>query len=74
MGKKKKIRPFGEVTADMEHILEEMCDDHDLQHGEVRAQIMNWLKVHRPGNIETYLNGENPIDFYGPKEALPCRK
>jgi hypothetical protein len=57
---KKKIRPLGDVTADMEPLLFEMSLDHDLQHGEVLAKIYSWLKIHVPGQAEKYLTGGKP--------------
>lgn len=67
--KKKSLRPFGEISADLEAILEELTDSdqHDMQWGEVRAQVMQWLKTHAPHAQEEYLDGTFPEDYYGPK-------
>jgi len=63
---KKKIRPAGDVTLDLEKVLEELSFDHDLQHGEVLALVHCWLNIHAPSQKEKYLDGKNPIFYYGP--------
>lgn len=63
-----KIRPMGEITSDLEHLLEEMTDEHDLQFGEILSLVYNWLVVHRPDSREIYLDNTNPVYYYGPKE------
>lgn len=66
---KKKLRPLGDITQDMEKLLEEMTDEdnHGLQHGEVLALVYTWLCVHAPQAKEEYLDGTHPIYYYGPK-------
>lgn len=56
----KKIRPMGHITMDMEPLLFEMSIDHDLQHGEVLAEVYSWLKIHVPGQAEEYDEGGKP--------------
>lgn len=63
-----KIRPMGKITSDLEVILEEIVDEHDLQIGEILSLVYNWLIVHRPDSREVYLDDSNPIFYYGPKE------
>jgi hypothetical protein len=67
---KKKIRPLGDILLDLEVILDEMIDSHDLQWGDVRSLVMQHLKTHRPDAQEQYVSGGNPVDYYGPKEFL----
>lgn len=67
MGKSKKIRPLGKILLDMEMIFEEMIDDHKLQWYDVLYLVYGWLKVHRPDAQEEYLDGTNPVFYYGPK-------
>lgn len=64
----KKLRKFGNITSDLEDILEEMSFDHDMQHGEVLAQVRNWLEVHAPSQKEEYEDGTEIVYYYGPKE------
>jgi hypothetical protein len=63
-----KLRPFGEVTDDLEIILEEMVDEQEMQTGEILAQIFSWIQIHRPEAMEEYLDGTNPVFYYGPKK------
>ncbi len=64
----KKIRPMGHLTSDLEDLLEEMIDSHDLQTGEILALVFNWIRVHRPSAIEEYDDGSSPVFKYGPQE------
>ena len=59
---------MGDITADLETLLEEADDDHDLQCGEILALVYNWIRVHRPGAVEEYVRGGNPEFYYGPME------
>lgn len=63
---KKKLRPLGDILLDMEILLDEMVDDHDLQWGDVRALVMQHLRGHKPGAQEQYVDGGSPVDYYGP--------
>lgn len=63
---KKKIRPAGDVTLDLETLLEELSFDHELQHGEVLALVHCWLEIHAPSQKEVYSDGKNPKFYYGP--------
>lgn len=63
---KKKIRPAGDITLDLETLLEELSFDHELQHGEVLALVHCWLEIHAPSQKEVYSDGKNPIFYYGP--------
>lgn len=66
---KNKIRPTGYITQDLELLLEELIDQHQLQHGEVLALVDAWITIHRPDAKEEYQDGTNPIYYYGPKEV-----
>ena len=61
-----KLRPLGQVTLDLEVILEEMVDSHELQMGEILAIVKAWVEIHRPDALEIYEDGSNPFYFYGP--------
>jgi len=67
---KKKIRPTGKILLDMEPLLEELVDDHDLQWYDVLFLILGWLMVHRPSAQEEYLDGTRPVFYYGHREKL----
>lgn len=65
--RKKKLRTMNEIALDLEKVLEEMTDPegHDMQWGEVRAQVKSWLEVHAPHAQEPYNDGTVPVDIYG---------
>jgi hypothetical protein len=62
------MRKLGTILLDLEEILDEMIDDHDLQWGDVIGLVHQHLQVHRPDAQEEYLDSSNPILYYGPKE------
>lgn len=62
----KKIRPLGHITTDLEPLLLEMVNDHDLQHGEILNIIRGYLEIHCPEAREEYLGGGYPVFYYGP--------
>jgi hypothetical protein len=65
----KKIRPMGEIISDLEPLLMELVDIHDLQRGDIMALIFNYINVHLPQSIEIYeADGSSPEYKYGPKE------
>lgn len=66
----KKIRPIGEVLLDLEELLLEMVDTHDLQWGEILNLIRGYLEIHCPEAKEVYLNGDSPIFYYGCIESM----
>lgn len=61
----KKIRPLGQITGDMELLLQEMTDIHELQFGEVIALVYAWLEIHAPHAKEVYVkDGSSPVLTY----------
>jgi hypothetical protein len=63
---KSKIRPLGDITHDLEKTLQEMVERHDLQWGEILNIVRGYLEVHCPEAQEEYLDGSNPVFYYGP--------
>lgn len=63
--RKKKIRPLGEITSDLEPLYFEMLLDHGLQRHEVVGLFLQWAETHMLG-LETYMDGSHPV-FYGPE-------
>lgn len=61
-----KIRPLGKNLLDMEKLLIEMVEDHDLQWGDILNLVYGYLKIHLPDAQEEYMNGERPEFYYGP--------
>ncbi len=60
------MRKFGDVLLDLEVILDEMIDDHDIQLGDILNIVHGHIQIHRPDCIEEYEDDTNPIFFYGP--------
>lgn len=65
MGERKYIRPLGDITGDLEVLLLEMVEDHDLQLGEILALVKGWTEIHAPDAIEQYVDDTTPIYLYG---------
>ena len=63
----KQLQPLGKITLELETVLEKMVHDHDLQWGEVLGLVHTWLSIHAPNAQEEYVDGGNPIYYYGPK-------
>lgn len=61
-----KKRKLGDILLDLEVLLDEMIDAHDLQWGEVLALVFCWLQIHRPDAKEEYEDGSSPKYRYGP--------
>lgn len=70
--KKKKIRPMGDITADLEPLYFEMLLDHKMQRHEVIGLFLQWAETHMLG-LEHYTDGSHPI-FYGPESEVPKQK
>jgi hypothetical protein len=65
---KKNKRKFGDILLDLEEVLDEMIDDHDVQWSDILSLIHSHLVVHRPDAQEEYTEGGNPVFYYGPKK------
>lgn len=65
MSKKIELRKVNHILLDMEKLLFELHEDHQLQHGDVLALIHVWQTIHVPTAIEEYEDGENPEFYYG---------
>lgn len=63
-----KVRPLGQVMLDLEELLLEMTESHELQYGDILNLVYGYLEVHCPHAKEEYLDGTNPTFFYGHKE------
>jgi len=63
-----KLRPLGQTLLDLEVLILEMTEKHELQHGDVLNLVRGYLEVHCPSSIETYsADGSHPVFYYGPK-------
>lgn len=61
-------RALGAVLLDLERVLEEMVDAHELQWGDVVWLVWGWLMVHRPDARERYRDGSSPELRYEPRD------
>ena len=64
-----KIRPLGNITEDMEKLLFEMVDDHDLQWGEILNLVHGHLAIHLPNAQEEYEDNSSPVFYYGAEDG-----
>lgn len=60
----KGLRPLGRITDDMEKILLEMVDQHEMQMGEILHLIAGYLEVHRNECKEVYTDNSSPVFQY----------
>jgi hypothetical protein len=65
---KKKIRPLGKISDDIEPLLEEMVDDHEMQAQEIIANVLSWLQAHRPECFPIYDDGSILVVTMEPKK------
>lgn len=69
------MRGLGDLTHDLEAVILEMVDDHDMQWGEILNIVRGYLEVHAPGAREEYVEGGHPVFYYGPKNKMcNCKK
>lgn len=68
--KKEKLRRTGDILLDLEPLLLELLVDHDMQWGDVLSLVHGYMMIHAPHAREEYVEGGNPVFFYGPKEGL----
>lgn len=61
-------RKFGDILLDLEVLIDEMIDDHDVQWGDILNWLYGHLKIHRPDAQEQYVKGGSPEFYYGPKQ------
>lgn len=63
------MRKLGNILLDLEVILDEMVDDHELQTGDILNLVYGHLQIHRPDAMEVYTDdNSNPALYYGPKK------
>lgn len=65
------MRKLGDITSDLEVLLLEMVDDHEMQQGEILNLIRGYLEIHCPHAREVYADDDSsPVFYYGPREGL----
>jgi hypothetical protein len=68
------VRKLGDITLDMEKLLLELTEEHDLQHGEILNLIRGYLEIHCPLSREEYIAGGHPEFYYGPPRSKNERR
>lgn len=63
------MRPLGEILLDMETLLDEMIDEHQLQCGDILNLVHGHLQIHRQDAMEVYEEDDSsPVFSYRNKE------
>lgn len=65
-----KIRPLGEILLEMEPLIQEAMDKHDLQWGDMMGLLHHYLMIHYPFSKEVYEDGSSPVYVYGHKDFV----
>jgi hypothetical protein len=68
------MRPLGDVLLEMEPLILEMVEEHDLQTGDILNLVFGYMQVHCPGAQEEYTDGGSPEFYYGPKRKRLTKK
>lgn len=64
----KRLRPLGKITDEMEPLIQEMVEQHQMQAHEIIGIIYLYLQSHCPEAIEIYEDESSPILKYIPKD------
>lgn len=57
---------YGDLLLQLERVLEQMIDYHEVQRYDVLGAVDYWVRVHRPDAVEEYLDGSIPDLFRTP--------
>lgn len=68
--KDKKIRPLGTILCQIEPLLLEAVDGHDLQWGDIYGLLRQYLEIHLPNHQEKYTDKTVPVFYYGHSKRL----
>ena len=68
-----KLRPFGQLTDDLEELLAEAAESHELQLGEILAWVKTYIEVHYPDAVEKYVDNTVPVYYYGHQDYIKRR-
>jgi hypothetical protein len=64
------MRPLGQILLEMEPLIQEAMEDHDLQWGDMLGLIHHYLMIHYPNAQEQYSDGSRPVYLYGHKDYV----
>jgi hypothetical protein len=62
------MRALGKILLELEPLIDELIDDHDVQWADILNLVHSHLVVHRPDAQEIYMDDSNPVFFYGPSK------
>jgi hypothetical protein len=65
-----KLRPLGQITTQMEPLLQELVIQHQLQKHEIIGLVSSYLQAHLPGCNEEYEDGTSSVVYVGHIEGL----
>ena len=51
------MRKMGDILLDLEKVISEMIEKHELQRGDVLALVDVYVTVHHPEAVEKYMDG-----------------
>jgi hypothetical protein len=71
---KKKLRKMGDILLDMEPLLDELVDVHEIQRGDLLALIFHQVTMHNPSCVEEFADGTSPVWFYGHQDHAPKKE
>lgn len=60
-----KRESVGEILLQIEVLVNKLFDQHGFQWGDWLWNQFGWLRIHRPGDREEYVEGGHPVFFYG---------
>ena len=62
-------KTLGKLMMELESILDQMIDQHELQSGDILNLVHGHLVSHRPDAFEQYIDdGSSPVFYYGPEK------
>ena len=62
-------KSIGKLMLELEVLLDQMIDEHELQAGDILNLVHGHLVSHRPDAFEQYIDdGTSPVFYYGPKK------
>jgi hypothetical protein len=67
---KKIVEPLGDLTSQLEEVLHKMVTQHDMQTGQIFAQVERYMDIHWPSCVEPYNDGTQPFRYYGHIDGL----
>lgn len=71
MKNKNSIRPLGDITEDMEPLMQELMYKHKMQWHEIFALFHGYLQTHYPEGQETFtVDGSHPVFYYGHRDGI----